>query len=147
MDFTSTAGIDAGDTISFDLSTVDADGTTSTPFTVTFTVAALTSALYSWVHFFERPPRPESVDAFTGIITLGQMLRGFTDVQSLIPGWLSLVLAGWMLALARERTGSLAFSIGLHAGWIFWLKASPTNFYTALCTPCNMRKVKSVTRS
>lgn len=87
------------------------------------TVAALTSALYSWVHFFERPPRPESVDAFTGIITLGQMLRGFTDVQSLIPGWLSLVLAGWMLALARERTGSLAFSIGLHAGWIFWLKA------------------------
>jgi hypothetical protein len=27
------------------------------------------------------------------------------------------------LALARERTRSLAFSIGLHAGWIFWLKA------------------------
>lgn len=85
--------------------------------------AASTSALYSWVHFFERPPRPEHVDAWTGLWTLGQMLRGFTSFSSLIPGWLSLVVAGVALALARERTGSLAFPIGLHAGWIFWLKA------------------------
>jgi membrane protease YdiL (CAAX protease family) len=87
------------------------------------TVAVITSALYSWVHFFERPPRPDTIDALTGLVTLGQMLRGFTDPHALIPGWLSLVTAGWMLALARERTGGIAFSIGLHAGWIFWLKA------------------------
>ena len=85
--------------------------------------AAITSALYSWVHFFERPPKPEHVDAWTGLWTLGQMLRGFTSISSLVPGWLSLVVAGLALALARERTRSLAFSIGLHAGWIFWLKA------------------------
>lgn len=85
--------------------------------------AAITSALYSWVHFFERPPRPDHVEAWTGLWTLGQMLRGFTDLSVLIPGWLSLVVAGGMLAVARERTGSLALPIGLHAGWIFWLKA------------------------
>jgi hypothetical protein len=28
-----------------------------------------------------------------------------------------------MLALAYQRTGNLYFSIGLHAGWIFWLKS------------------------
>lgn len=86
------------------------------------TSAAASSAVYAWVHFFERPPQAESVHAWTGIVTLGQMLRGFTDLHSMVPGWLSLVVAGGLLALARERTGSLAFAIGLHAGWIFWLK-------------------------
>ena len=27
-----------------------------------------------------------------------------------------------MLGLAYQRTGNLYFPIGLHAGWIFWLK-------------------------
>ena len=31
-------------------------------------------------------------------------------------------LAGVLLGLAYQRTGNLYFSIGLHAGWIFWLK-------------------------
>ena len=30
---------------------------------------------------------------------------------------------GWMLALARERTGGLPFPIGIHAGWVFCIKA------------------------
>jgi len=34
----------------------------------------------------------------------------------------SLTLAGILLGLAYQRTGNLYFSIGLHAGWIFWLK-------------------------
>ena len=40
------------------------------------TSAAASSAVYAWVHFFERPPQAVSVDAWTGITTLGQMLRG-----------------------------------------------------------------------
>jgi membrane protease YdiL (CAAX protease family) len=28
-----------------------------------------------------------------------------------------------MLGLAYQRTGNLYFSIGLHVGWIFWVKA------------------------
>jgi uncharacterized protein len=99
------------------------------------TSAAASSAVYAWVHFFERPPQAASVDAWTGITTLGQMLRGFTDLHSLLPGWLSLVVAGGLLALARERTGSLAFAIGLHAGWIFWLKVY--GFATAAAPAAN----------
>jgi len=75
------------------------------------------------------------VHAWTGIATLGQMLRGFTDMHSMVPGWLSLVVAGGLLALARERTGSLGFAIGLHAGWIFWLKVY--SFATAAAPEAN----------
>lgn len=82
----------------------------------------LSSALYAWVHFFERPPRLTEVDPTAGFVTLAQMLRGFGDLQSLVPGWFTLTIGGLILALVRERTASLWFSIGLHAGWIFWLK-------------------------
>jgi membrane protease YdiL (CAAX protease family) len=89
-----------------------------------FPSAALISAsIYSLVHFFDRPAPPASVDAWTGWATLGQMLHGFTTLHQLVPGFFTLALAGGLLAWARERTGSLWFGIGLHAGWIFWLKA------------------------
>jgi hypothetical protein len=41
----------------------------------------------------------------------------------LVPGFFNLALAGALLGLAYQRTGNLYFSIGLHAGWIFWLKS------------------------
>ena len=50
------------------------------------------------------------------------MLGGFADFHALVPGFFSLTLAGILLGLAYQRTGNLYFSIGLHAGWIFWLK-------------------------
>ena len=50
------------------------------------------------------------------------MLGGFADFHALVPGFFNLTLAGVLLGLAYQRTGNLYFSIGLHAGWIFWLK-------------------------
>ena len=50
------------------------------------------------------------------------MLSGFFDVEQVVPGFFNLTLAGALLALAYQHTGNLYFSIGLHAGWIFWLK-------------------------
>jgi membrane protease YdiL (CAAX protease family) len=50
------------------------------------------------------------------------MLGGFADFYAFVPAFFSLVLAGTLLGLAYQRTGNLYFSIGLHAGWIFWLK-------------------------
>ncbi len=89
-----------------------------------FTLAALlSSALYSLVHFFDRPPAPEIIGAWTGWVTLGAMLHGFTEMDQLLPGFLSLAVAGWVLSWCREQTGSLTVGIGLHAGWIFWLKS------------------------
>jgi len=57
-------------------------------------------------------------------------LRGFGDWDVVIPGFFNLTLAGIMLGLAYQRSGNLYFSIGLHTGWIFWLKS-----YGLLTTP------------
>ena len=40
----------------------------------------------------------------------------------LVPGFFVLTLAGMILGLAFQRTENLYCSLGLHAGWIFWLK-------------------------
>lgn len=84
---------------------------------------AISSSVYALVHFFERPEPPATIDWATGLALLPRMLRGFGDIHSLIPGFLNLLVAGGLLALAYQRTRSLWFSIGLHAGWIFWLKS------------------------
>jgi hypothetical protein len=81
------------------------------------------SGIYAIVHFFQRPPAPESVNWSSGLVTLAEMSRGFVDLPRLIPGFFSLLIAGAILALGYRRTGSLFFSAGLHAGWIFWLKS------------------------
>lgn len=83
----------------------------------------LSSGLYAIVHFFERPGAPATVEWTTGLVVLVQMLRGFGDLDALVPGFLNLTLAGMILGLGYQRTGSLYFSMGLHAGWIFWLKS------------------------
>src|SRR5207247_1073132 len=48
---------------------------------------------------------------------------GFFDGKTLVPGFFNLTLAGIILGLAYQRLNHLYFSIGLHAGWIFWLKS------------------------
>lgn len=84
----------------------------------------VSSAIYALVHFLERAELFGPVTWLSGLQLLPRMLHGFLDVQKLFPGFLNLTLAGALLALAYRRTGNLWFSIGLHAGWIFWLKSS-----------------------
>jgi membrane protease YdiL (CAAX protease family) len=84
---------------------------------------AASSAIYALVHFFERPESPATVVWTSGFPVLLGMLAGFTHWTALVPGFLNLFLAGGILAYGYQRTGSLFFSIGLHGGWIFWLKA------------------------
>ena len=88
-----------------------------------WTLALLcSSAIYALLHFLERVEPVKHVDWASGLAVLGAMLAGFGEVQKIIPGFLNLTLAGIILGLAYQRSGSLHFSIGLHAGWIFWLK-------------------------
>ncbi|PYK62430.1 MAG: hypothetical protein DME21_06490 [Verrucomicrobia bacterium] len=61
--------------------------------------------------------------AIYALVHLPTMLRGFVDFEQVVPGFFNLTLAGALLALGYQRTGNLFFSIGLHAGWIFWLKS------------------------
>ena len=83
---------------------------------------AASSALYGIVHFMARPANPPVVDWLSGLRVLPTMLAGMTEPRTLVPGFLSLALAGVILGLAYQWTGELSASIGIHAGWIFWLK-------------------------
>jgi uncharacterized protein len=92
--------------------------------TIVWPVAlGMSSAIYALLHFFERPPPPEVIHWASGLALLPRMMRGFGEWEMLVPGFFNLTLAGVILGLAYQRMGSLYFSIGLHAGWIFWLKA------------------------
>jgi len=87
------------------------------------TAVVISSAIYAIVHFFSRPPSPAEIHWTSGLVLLPTMLSGFVDAEQVVPGFFNLTLAGALLALAYQRTGNLYFSIGLHAGWIFWLKS------------------------
>jgi CAAX protease family protein len=87
------------------------------------TALTVSSALYAWVHFFRTPENPGRVDWTSGFVILGEMLRGLADLNTLLPGIFVLGLAGAILAICYQRTGNLYCSIGLHAGWVFWLKS------------------------
>ena len=82
----------------------------------------LSSLIYALVHFLQRADFAGAVAWYSGLELLPRMLAGFADFHALVPGFFSLTLAGVLLGLAYQRTGNLYFSIGLHAGWIFWLK-------------------------
>ena len=82
----------------------------------------ISSAVYALVHFLQRSELTGPVRWNSGLALLPQILAGFADWHQLVPGFFNLTLAGILLGLAYQRTGNLYFSIGLHAGWIFWLK-------------------------
>jgi len=80
------------------------------------------SAIYAIVHFMARPANPPVIDWLTGLRVLPGMLAGMAQPGGLVPAFLNLTLAGVVLALAYHFTGDILTSIGIHAGWIFWLK-------------------------
>jgi membrane protease YdiL (CAAX protease family) len=84
----------------------------------------LSSAFYAFMHYFD------STKGITGPITwlsglqlLPLMFGNLGNLHAAVPGVFNLTLAGMLLAWAYQRTGNLYFSIGLHMGWIFWVKA------------------------
>lgn len=83
---------------------------------------AVSSGIYSALHFVARASYDEPVTAWSGLEVLPIMFRGLADVHAVIPGFFNLFLAGCILAVAYQRTGSLWLSIGVHAGWILCLK-------------------------
>ena len=82
----------------------------------------ISSAVYALAHFLQRVELAGPVLWSSGLALLPHKLGGFADFHALVPGFFNLTLAGVLLGLAYQRTGNLYFSIGLHAGWIFWLQ-------------------------
>jgi membrane protease YdiL (CAAX protease family) len=80
----------------------------------------LSSAIYALAHFMQSTDLPGPVGWLSGLALLPKMFQGGAPF---IPAVLTLFLAGAILALAYQRTGTLFFSMGLHSGWIFWLKS------------------------
>jgi uncharacterized protein len=75
---------------------------------------------YSAVHFFGRAlriPRAE-VDAFSGFEILGSYLALFREPLLIWDAFLALYFVGLLLAILRHRSGRLASSLGLHAGFV-----------------------------
>jgi membrane protease YdiL (CAAX protease family) len=85
----------------------------------------ISSAIFALVHFLHKPGGIESVRWFSGFETLARMAMPQPSEQWLAQA-ANLALCGAILAWAYQRTGTLWFSIGLHAGWIFWLKLANT---------------------
>lgn len=83
----------------------------------------VSSGIYAALHFLQRTTYVETVGWASGFVVWGRMLGNFAHVDQIAPGFINLTLAGIILGLAYQRTGALYFSIGLHAGWIFWLKS------------------------
>jgi membrane protease YdiL (CAAX protease family) len=82
----------------------------------------ISSMVYAIMHFIESARFDGTVTWHSGLELLPRMFHGMTEFQAMVPGFFNLTLAGALLALAYQRTGNLYFSIGLHCGWIFWVK-------------------------
>jgi hypothetical protein len=92
----------------------------------------VSSAIYSAVHFIQKTEIAMPVQWYSGLALLWAML---SHPPPLMPAFLTLFVAGAILALSYQRTGALYFSIGLHAGWIFWLKSYRFLFHASSARP------------
>ncbi len=87
--------------------------------------AAWSALLYALVHFLKPHALPAGVafdwagawQMFTHVFV---GIWQWTHVDSLV----ALFLVGIFLALVRERSGHIAWGVGLHAGWVFVIQVS-----------------------
>jgi membrane protease YdiL (CAAX protease family) len=91
-----------------------------------FAAAAWCTALvYASIHFFARVKIPAAEVAWdSGFRLLGGALANLSHPVTIIDSFVTLVLVGLLLALARRRTGAIAACIGLHMGWVWVIKAT-----------------------
>ncbi len=83
----------------------------------------LSSSIFAFLHFLDcRPDAPETITWLSGLTVLPQMIHPFVW-HEWFPLFPNLILVGAILAWLYQITGSLGASIGLHAGWIFWVKS------------------------
>ena len=86
--------------------------------------AVVTALVYASVHFLQ--PLPVS-DAATigwssGREMLVTMLHQYRDPADIVDSLTALFVAGLFLSLVRERSGSIALCIGIHAGWVLSIR-------------------------
>jgi membrane protease YdiL (CAAX protease family) len=90
-----------------------------------FRALVLSSLFYAAIHFI-KPGESyfiHGLDPMAGFRHLLYTFTPFLEPLSLLPGMFGLFLLGIVLSYAFWRTGNLYLAIGLHAGWVFALKA------------------------
>jgi membrane protease YdiL (CAAX protease family) len=80
---------------------------------------ALTSLVYAATHFIGKYRIPaEAVSWRSGLDMLAGTFAGFAHFGEIADAFLCLFGVGVLLGFVRARTGDIAASIGLHAGWV-----------------------------
>ena len=85
-----------------------------------------TALMFSLLHFTHTPGGMDPALAThpaAGFLLLGGVIGHFSDPMFFVTDFATLCLVGILLGWARMRTGALWLGIGLHAGWIFVIKA------------------------
>jgi uncharacterized protein len=86
----------------------------------TRTAIILTSILYSASHFFGKVRiAPDQVTPWSGVDLITGTLHAFSDPLGIADAFLCLAAVGVVLAIVRARTGNIAATLGLHAGWVW----------------------------
>lgn len=90
-----------------------------------FSAIALSSLLYAAVHFIDPLPLPEGepVGWFSGLQILSTAFWQFGEWAT-FDSFIALFTVGVFLGLVRERSGNIAYCIGLHAGWVLVIKCT-----------------------
>lgn len=86
----------------------------------------ISSLFYSLLHFFRTKLLVSSgFQPIVGfVVTFQSFKNSIVNIASIFPSVIGLFLVGVVLSYACLRTKSLYFSIGLHAGWVFLIKAN-----------------------
>jgi membrane protease YdiL (CAAX protease family) len=79
----------------------------------------LTALVYAMTHFLGRyRVAPANVTAASGIDMLTHTFAVFAQPLHIVDTFLCLLAVGVLLGMVRVRTGNIAATIGLHAGWV-----------------------------
>jgi membrane protease YdiL (CAAX protease family) len=86
---------------------------------------ALVAAVYASVHFLAgtRIP-PEAVEWTSGFALLKGALVHFLAPASIADAWLALFAVGLLLGACAWWTGNIGLGVGLHAAWVFVMRAT-----------------------
>ncbi len=85
--------------------------------------ATLIALFYSVVHFIRPTPLAgDTLDVSGALLMLWGGLQQLSGFAGYADSFVTLVLAGILLSMTRERTGSLFLAIGVHAGWVMIIR-------------------------
>ena len=86
---------------------------------------ALVAALFAAVHLLTKTQIPhEQVAWNSGLALLEGALSNFAALPLVLDRLLALFSVGMLLGLVTWWTGSIAFAVGLHAGWVWMMRAT-----------------------